>query len=102
MATLAYPAARWSLRVVMERHWRLVSLALFCTWFTEDGGYAIYWRFKDPAALAFMREGGDVPTSADQTSVHPQAQRQVKAAGYLDGAGPGLHDSGDAGAGSDL
>ena len=56
MATLAYLAARWSLRVVMERHWRLLSLALFCTWFTVDGGYAIYWHFKDPAALAFMRD----------------------------------------------
>ena len=29
---------------------------LFATWFSVDGCYAIYWSFKNPAALAFMRE----------------------------------------------
>jgi hypothetical protein len=56
MATLAYLTAPWSLRVVMERHWRLLSPALFCMWVTVDGSYAIYWRLKDPAALVFMRD----------------------------------------------
>ena len=29
---------------------------LFATWFTVDGCYAIYWHFKDPAALELMRD----------------------------------------------
>ena len=29
---------------------------LFATWFTVDGCYAIYWTFKDPAALEMMRD----------------------------------------------
>jgi hypothetical protein len=37
-----------------------------------------------------------------QKSVHPKGQRQTEAAGYLDGAGSGLHDGSDAGAGTDL
>jgi len=41
----------------------------------------------------------DLSTSTDQTSAHPQAQRQTQAVRDIDGAGPGLHDSGDAGAG---
>ena len=56
MAILAYLTAPWSLRVLLERRWRLLPLALFYTWFTVDGCYALYWHFKDPAALAVMRE----------------------------------------------
>ena len=55
MALLAYLTAPWSLRVLLERRWRLLPLALLATWFTVDGGYAIYWHFVDPAALALMR-----------------------------------------------
>ena len=29
----------------------LMAGMLFATWFTVDGCYAIYWHFKDPAAL---------------------------------------------------
>src|SRR6202035_5574350 len=47
-------------------------------------------------------QGGDVPTGADQTSVHTEGQRQTQAAGHLDLAGAGLHDSTDAGPGADL
>ena len=39
----------------MERNWRLLPLALFCTWLSVDGCYALYWHFKDPAALEAMR-----------------------------------------------
>ncbi len=55
MAVFAYLAAPWSLRVILERQWRLWPAMLFATWFTVDGCYAIYWHFKNPAALELMR-----------------------------------------------
>lgn len=51
MAILAYLTAPWSLRVILERKWRLWPAMLFVTWFTVDGCYAIYWHFKNPTAL---------------------------------------------------
>lgn len=56
MCTLAYLTAPWSLRVLLERRWRLWPAMLFLTWFTVDGSYAIYWYFTDPEVLALMRE----------------------------------------------
>jgi hypothetical protein len=56
MAFFAYLFAAWSLRVVLERKWRQWPLMLFATWFTIDGCYAIYWYFKNPVALAMMRD----------------------------------------------
>ena len=47
-------------------------------------------------------QAGDLPTGSDQKSVHTEGQRQTQAAGHLDLAGSGLHDSSDAGAGADL
>lgn len=55
MAICTYLTAPSSLRVVLERKWRLLPIALVSTWFSVDGCYAIYWHFKDPAALALMR-----------------------------------------------
>jgi hypothetical protein len=55
MALLAYLTAPWSLRVVLERRWKLFPLMFFATWFTVDGCYALYWYFKDPIALEMMR-----------------------------------------------
>jgi len=55
MALLAYFTAPWSLRVFLERRWKLWPPALFATWFTVDGCYAIYWHYKDPVALEQMR-----------------------------------------------
>ncbi len=55
MAILAYLTAPWSLRVILERTWRLWPAMLFVTWFTVDGCYAIYWYFKNPEALEMMR-----------------------------------------------
>ena len=55
MALLAYLTAPWSLRVLLERRWRLLPLALLATWFTVDGCYALYWHLRDPAVLALMR-----------------------------------------------
>jgi hypothetical protein len=62
MAALAYAFATWSLRVVLERQWRMLPLALLATWFTIDGSYAIYWYFVDPVALEMMR-GANFPAS---------------------------------------
>ncbi len=47
-------------------------------------------------------QAGDLPTGPYQTSVHTEGQRQTQAAGHLNLAGSGLHDSSDAGAGADL
>ena len=55
MSILAYLTAPWSLRVILERRWRLWPVMLFATWFTVDGSYWIYWHFKNPAALELMR-----------------------------------------------
>lgn len=51
MATLAYLTAPWSLRVILDRQWRMWPAMLLATWFTVDGSYWIYWHFVNPAAL---------------------------------------------------
>ncbi len=51
MAILAYITAPWSLRVIVERKWNLWPIMIFAVWFTVDGGYWLYWHFKNPAAL---------------------------------------------------
>jgi hypothetical protein len=56
MGLLAYLTAPWSLRVLMERRWKHWPAMLAATWFTVDGCYAIYWYFKNPLALALMRD----------------------------------------------
>ena len=57
---------------------------------------AVAWRTG-----ACAQERG-VPTGSDQKSVHTESQRQTQAAGHLDPARSGLHDSSDAGARTDL
>lgn len=54
MAGLTYLTAPCSLRTVLERNWRALPLALFCTWLSVDGCYALYWHFTDPVALQLM------------------------------------------------
>ena len=44
----------------------------------------------------------DLPTGPYQTRLHTEGQRQAQAAGHLNLAGSGLHDSSDAGDGADL
>ncbi len=56
MALLAYLAAPWSLHVIVERRWRFWPAMLFVTWFSVDGSYWLYWRFKNPVALDLMRD----------------------------------------------
>ena len=55
MAGLTYLTAPCSMRTLLERQWRLFPLALFFTWLSVDGCYALYWHFKNPAALEAMR-----------------------------------------------
>jgi hypothetical protein len=55
MALLAYLTAPWSLRVLVQRRWKLLPLALLATWFTVDGCYALYWHWRDPQVLSLMR-----------------------------------------------
>ena len=56
MAILTYLTAAWSLRALIERRWRAWPLAIFFIWFTVDGCYWLYWRWKDPVALDLMRD----------------------------------------------
>ena len=56
-------------------------------------------RWLGEPALA-LREESYQPDY--QKSVHPKSQQQAQAAGHLDRAGSGLHDSSDAGVGTDL
>lgn len=56
MAGFSYLTAAWSLNVLVKRNWRKFPLMLFFTWWTVDGCYALYWYFKNPVALALMRE----------------------------------------------
>lgn len=51
-----YVTAAWSMRIILDRKLSLLPAALFAIWFTVDGSYWIYWHFKDPVALAFMRD----------------------------------------------
>ena len=55
MAVLTYLTAPCSLRTLLERKWQLLPLAVFFTWLSVDGCYALYWYFKDPEALRAMR-----------------------------------------------
>ena len=56
MALFAYLTAPWSLHVIVERRWKQWPLMLLATWFTVDGCYALYWYFRNPEALAQMRD----------------------------------------------
>jgi len=56
MAAFAYLTAPWSLRTLLERRWRHWPAMIFATWWGVDGCYALYWYFRDPSALALMRE----------------------------------------------
>ncbi|PID66043.1 MAG: hypothetical protein CR975_04960 [Gammaproteobacteria bacterium] len=56
MALMTYLSAPWSLRVIIKRQWKNVPLMLFWVWASVDGCYALYWSYKDPQALAMMRD----------------------------------------------
>ena len=56
MAGFTYLYAAKSLQTVITRQWRRFPVMLLATWWTVDGCYALYWCFKDPVALQWMRE----------------------------------------------
>jgi len=55
MAVPAYLTAAPSMRVFVERKWKLLPMALFWTWFTVDGTYSAYWYLREPEVLAALR-----------------------------------------------
>jgi len=55
MAVLTYLTAPWSMRVVLERQWKMLPGMLLATWFSVDGCYWLYWHYMDPATLEVMR-----------------------------------------------
>jgi hypothetical protein len=55
MALSAYLGAPWTMRIILERRWSLMPVALLATWFAVDGCYWFYWKIKDPIALEAMR-----------------------------------------------
>lgn len=55
MAVFTYLTAGWSMHVIVSRHWRFWPLMLLMTWWCVDGCYALYWGWKDPEVLDWMR-----------------------------------------------
>lgn len=62
MATLTYLTAPWSLRVIVERRWKLWPAMLLASWFSVDGSYWLYWHFKNPVVLDMMRDANFLPS----------------------------------------
>jgi hypothetical protein len=55
MPALTYLTAPCAVRTLADRRWRHLPLALFFTWFSVDGCYAVYWYFRDAFVLETMR-----------------------------------------------
>jgi hypothetical protein len=51
MAALTYLTAPNSMRVILERRWRLWPAMLLATWFTVDGSYWMHWSLSAPLRL---------------------------------------------------
>src|ERR1700751_4735848 len=100
------------LRPVRQEQPRRYSGACLCPVPLEQGrtgrgrpgfcGYRSRWGRAVAGRTGACAQGRDIPTGADQTRVHTEGQRQTQAAGHLERAGSGLHDSSDAGARADL
>ncbi|EGC17783.1 Uncharacterised protein [Kingella denitrificans] len=56
MGVGTYFCAPVSTRIVARRRWKLLPLALFLLWLCVDGVYWVYWSWRNPEALAQMRE----------------------------------------------
>jgi hypothetical protein len=55
MAFFAYLTAGWSMHVMVERNWKRFPMMMLATWWTVDGCYSLYWFFRNPLALDYMR-----------------------------------------------
>ena len=71
-------------------------------WTDRICGHRRVWGAAVARRTGACAQAGDLPTGPHQKSVHTEGQRQTQAAGHLNRAGSGLHDSSDAGAGTDL
>src|SRR5215211_2846478 len=69
---------------------------------TELRGHRGVWGATVAWRTGACAQAGNLSTEPHQKSVHPEGQRQTQAAGHLDLARSGLHDSSNAGAGTDL
>jgi hypothetical protein len=54
MALSTYLTAPWSVRVILERRWSLIPLALFYGWLSVDG---VYWAWHTLAGNEMLRNG---------------------------------------------
>jgi len=55
MPVITYLTAPCAVRTLIDHRWRHLLLALFFTWFSVDGCYALYWHYRDPFVLETMR-----------------------------------------------
>lgn len=55
MGLATYLTAPCTIRVLFERQWRLLPVAVIATWLSVDGLYALYWHFRDAEVLGLMR-----------------------------------------------
>ncbi len=62
MAISTYIFAPITSRTLFWRRWRYLPLALFGMWFSVDGIYWLYWRFKNPIVVDFMRDANFLPS----------------------------------------
>lgn len=51
MASFTFLTAEWTLRVFMERNWKLMLPAVLAAWWAADGCYIAYWSIVNPKAL---------------------------------------------------
>lgn len=54
MAVLTYLAASWAIRVLIERRWKMIPLAVFYSWLSVDGSY---WAWHSFMGDAMFRDG---------------------------------------------
>ena len=55
MGIPTYFTAPISVRIILERRWKLLPVAALSTWVSVDGLYWLYWHFKNVQVLHAMR-----------------------------------------------
>ena len=56
MGIATYIFAPITARILIQKRWLLLPLAIFGAWFAVDGVYWAYWAWKNPKALEYMRD----------------------------------------------